>query len=79
MPVKVTKKKRNLSIFDSKFIICLQEINAPLTQIGSDSNIFCIITAEIKTCPNHNDAINRQDCTSNGFKGKLNFRYLLGI
>ena len=81
IPVKATKKKYKANMFDPKFLICLQQIEAPITQIGSDSNRFYVISCIIKSSPNRNDAISGIDriTLQNGFKGNQNFGCLLEI
>ena len=68
-------------MFDPKFLTCLQQIDAPLTKIGADSNVFCVMTCITKSCPNRNDAISGIDriTMQNGFKGNQNFGCLLDI
>ena len=81
IPEKELKKKNKLYTFDSKFISCLTDIDAPMTQIGAISNRFYVLSCIIKSSPNRHDTISGIDKTTfnRGFKGNQNFGCSLSV
>ena len=81
IPEKEVKKKSKIYPFDSKFISCLMDVDAPTTQIGGPNNSYFVLSCVIKSCPNRPHAIGGIDRITfqKGFFGNQNFGCLLDV
>ena len=82
IPAKtVRKKSNNKCSFDKKFISCVLETDFPATHIGNKNNSFHVLSCNIKSCPNRNQALVGIDKVSlhNGFSDNQNYGYLLTV
>ena len=75
------KKSKGKYSFDTKFISCALELDAPITQIGGVNNRYHVLSCEVKSTPNRTQAISGIDriTLQNGFKGNQNFGSLVCI
>ena len=81
IPEKDLKKKNKSYSFDPKFISCLKEIDAPMTQIGGDKNRFYVLTCVVRSSPNRHQALSGIDKVTfqKGFNGNQNFGCLVDV
>ena len=82
IPDKALRNKtKSKYAFDTKFISCALEVDAPITQIGAINNRFHVLSCEVMSSPNRTQSLSGIDRSTfqNGFKGNQNFGSLVRV